>query len=69
MGRQGGVRAREHGRRRPRVNRADPIGEPIRALFDEAFYRRAAGLVGETDALAHYLRQGEARGLRPNAVF
>lgn len=71
MDRQGGGRAQGRHRRRQRVNEAHSpgTGEAARALFDEAFYRRAAGLNGEADAFAHYLRQGEARGLKPNAVF
>jgi len=39
------------------------------ALFDEAGYRRRAGLSPDVDALAHYLDQGWLRGLQPRDDF
>jgi len=61
MGRQGQGRA--GGRdRRPSVSEA-------RALFDEGFYARTAGLQAGEDAFAHFLREGVAHGLKPNVVF
>ena len=71
MGRQSPGRARKHSRRRPGVSETRPpsIGEAMRALFEAPYYSRAAGLSGDPDALGHYLRDGENRGLKPNAVF
>jgi hypothetical protein len=73
MGGQGPGRAGARDRRRAGViGGPDPVGIGIDeacALFDEKFYRRLASLPPDTDAYAHYLSEGAARGLKPNVVF